>query len=82
VANVTVRGLDDDVKARIQYIAKANGRSLEAEPRRIITRAAVDERTMFTKERVDVGTQIRAVFNGIGEGLTPPFHPPRTCIRL
>ena len=40
MANVTIRNLDDEVVARLKDRAKANRRSLEAELREILTRAA------------------------------------------
>jgi plasmid stability protein len=71
MASITVRGLDDQVKERIRSIARRNGRSLEAELRQIIARAANADRTMESTQ-TDIGTQIQAIFKGSGEGLEFP----------
>jgi hypothetical protein len=39
VANILVRGLDDDVKQALRVIAAHNGRSMEAEARAMLTTA-------------------------------------------
>jgi plasmid stability protein len=71
MASVTVRGLDDRVKEHIRSIARLNGRSLEAELRQIITRAANADRTVESTQ-TDIGAQIQAIFKGSGEGLELP----------
>lgn len=40
MASIIVRGLDESVKQRIAQMAKEHGRSMEAEVREILTRAA------------------------------------------
>ena len=40
MASIVVRGLDESVKARLAAQAKERGRSMEAEVREILTRAA------------------------------------------
>ncbi|WP_062301057.1 FitA-like ribbon-helix-helix domain-containing protein [Demequina subtropica] len=40
MASIIVRGLDESVKARLAAQAQAHGRSMEAEVRDILTRAA------------------------------------------
>ena len=40
MASIVVRGLDESVKARLATQAKKRGRSMEAEVREILTRAA------------------------------------------
>jgi plasmid stability protein len=72
MANVTVRGLDDRVKERIRSIARLNGRSLEAELRQIITRAANTDSAAKGIAQADIGTQIQTIFKGSGEGLEFP----------
>jgi plasmid stability protein len=72
MASITVRGLDDQVKERIRSIARLNGRSLEAELRQIITRAASADNTAEDIAQTDIGTQIQAIFKGSGEGLELP----------
>ena len=57
MAALLVRNLDEDVKTRLIARAKRNGRSLEAEARKVLIEAAhADEPT------VGLGTQIRAMF--------------------
>jgi plasmid stability protein len=72
MASITVRGLDDQVKERIRSRARFNGRSLEAELRQIITRAASADNTAEDIAQTDIGTQIQAIFKGSGEGLELP----------
>jgi plasmid stability protein len=72
MASVTVRGLDNQVKERIRSIARLNGRSLEAELRRIITRAANADNTAEGIAQTDIGTQIQTIFKGSGEGFKLP----------
>lgn len=40
LASIIVRGLDESVKGRLASLAKAHGRSMEAEVRDILTRAS------------------------------------------
>ncbi|WP_068396419.1 FitA-like ribbon-helix-helix domain-containing protein [Kribbia dieselivorans] len=40
MASIVVRGLDDSVKERLAALAREHGRSMEAEVREILTRAA------------------------------------------
>jgi antitoxin FitA len=44
MAQILVRGVDDDVKERLKARAKKHGRSLEAEARAILADAAKDRR--------------------------------------
>ena len=60
MANVTVRNIDDDIIERLKQQAKANSRSLEAELRVILTRAAMG----------DAGVDLRALAERIA-ALTP-----------
>ncbi|MDR1015508.1 MAG: Abi family protein [Coriobacteriales bacterium] len=53
-------------------IGNVNGRSLEAEVRQIITRAANADRMGEGVAQIDLGTQIQAIFKGSGEGLELP----------
>ncbi len=61
MAQILVRNLDDDVKARLQERAKRNGRSTEAEVREILIGAVEDDHPSF-----GLGSQIAARFAGIG----------------
>ncbi len=79
MATLTVRNLDDAVKARLRVRAAENGRSVEAEVRAILEAAARPN----PPER-GLGTRIHALFQGIG-GVEPdelgiperaPSRPP------
>jgi len=62
MAQLLVRNLDDDIKAKLQKRAKQHGRSTEEEVREIL-RNAVNEPTV---PRGGLGTEIAALFEGIG----------------
>jgi len=65
VAQLLVRNLDDDVKARLRVLAAEHGRSMEEEVRAIL-RQAVDAERLKT----GLGTRIAARFarNGLRDG--------------
>lgn len=67
MAQVVVRQLEDDVKARIQRRAKRHGRSMEEEVREILRIAANQESASAT----NLGSRIAARFRkgGITEDL-------------
>ena len=51
MAQVLIRDLDDRVVARLKALARANGRSLEAELRSVVEQAAArDERLEATRD--------------------------------
>jgi antitoxin FitA len=62
MAQLLVRNLDDDVKARLQRRARRHGRSTEEEVREILRNAARGENEM----RHPLGSRIRARFAEIG----------------
>ena len=62
MAQLLVRGLDQDVKARLQDRAARHGQSMEAEARDILRDALKDER----RATAGLGTRIAARFEGIG----------------
>ncbi len=66
MAQLVVRNLEDDVKARLRVLAAEHGRSMEAEVRAILRRA-VEERPARSG---GLGTEIAACFkvNGLREG--------------
>ena len=61
MAQLPVRNLEDDVKARLRLRARRHGRSTEEEVREIL-RNAVRE----TGAREPLGSRLRARFAGIG----------------
>lgn len=62
MAQLVVRNLDDDVKARLQRRARAHGRSTEEEVREILRNAVRDEGA----PQQGLGTRIAARFREIG----------------
>ncbi len=62
MAQLLVRNLDEDVKARLQRRARRHGRSTEAEVREILRNAVRDE----AEDPRPLGSRIRARFAGIG----------------
>jgi len=62
VAQLVVRNLEDDVKAKLQRRARLHGRSTEEEVRDILRDAVKDEGAA----QPGLGTQIAELFAGIG----------------
>ena len=62
MAQLVVRNLDDDVKAKLQKRAKQNRRSTEEEVREILGNAVREE----GKHQAGLGTRIAARFAKIG----------------
>jgi antitoxin FitA len=75
VASLTIRALDDRVKADLRLRAARNGRSMEAEARAILEAAVAGE------PRAGLGTRLRERFRGTETALelpsrTDPGRPP------
>lgn len=70
MASIVVRGLDESVKQRLAAQAKEHGRSMEAEVREILTRAAA---------RPHIGMALLAVATDMG-GIEEFAAPPREDI--
>jgi plasmid stability protein len=62
MAQLLVRNLDDEVKAKLQRRAKRHGRSMEEEAREILRNATREE----GPQRRGLGTEIATLFHGIG----------------
>jgi plasmid stability protein len=62
MAQLLVRNLESNVKSKLQRRAKRHGRSMEEEVREILRDATKDEGA----RRVKLGTEIAALFRGIG----------------
>ena len=62
MAQILVRNLDDDVKAKLQQRARRHGRSTEEEVRDILRDAVKDE----AKGQAPLGKRLRALFADIG----------------
>jgi antitoxin FitA len=69
VAQLLVRNLDDDVKARLRVLAAEHGHSMEQEVRTILRQAVEAERS-----KVGLGTRMAALFSksGLREGESIP----------
>lgn len=61
MATLTIRGLDDDTKARLRVSAARHGRSMEAEVRAILEDALPSEQATG-----GLGSRIRARFAAVG----------------
>ena len=64
MAQILVRNLEDDVKARLQRRAKRHGQSTEAEARDILRNAVRGEGARSGE--LGLGSRIAARFRGIG----------------
>lgn len=62
MAQLVVRNLEDDVKARLQRRARRHGRSTEEEVREILRNAVKDDGA----PRTPLGSRLRERFAGIG----------------
>src|ERR1700730_4497529 len=62
MAQLVVRNLDDDVKAKLQQRAKQHGRSTEVEVREILRNAVRNE----PQKTEPLGKRLRALFGDIG----------------
>ncbi|MGH6896100.1 MAG: FitA-like ribbon-helix-helix domain-containing protein [Geminicoccaceae bacterium] len=62
MAQLVVRNLEDEVKARLQLRARRHGRSTEEEVREILRNAVKDE----SAPRKSLGSRLRERFAGIG----------------
>ena len=80
MATLTIRNLEDPLKARLRMRAAARNRSMEEEARQIL-RAALQEPSLQTQ---DLGSRIHARFASLGdiqlptEVREPVRHPPWT----
>lgn len=70
MAALTIRDLDDELKARLRVRAAQNGRSMEAEVRALL-------REVLTEGRGTLGTRIHARFAGRGVDLALPERTER-----
>ncbi len=71
MATLTIRGLDDQVKADLRLRAARNGRSMEAEVREILTHAVAPV------SRAGLGRRLRDRFRGLEADLD---IPPRSDV--
>ena len=62
MAQLIVRDIENEVKAKLQRRAKRHGRSMEEEVREILRDATKNEGT----SRKGLGTEIASLFRGVG----------------
>jgi antitoxin FitA len=72
MSTLTVRNLDNGLKARLRVRAAENGRSMEAEARAILRSSLVDDAVADVR----LGSRIRERFAGLGADRLEV--PPRT----
>ncbi|MCL2423712.1 MAG: toxin-antitoxin system [Micrococcales bacterium] len=78
MAAITIRNLDDDVKASLRIVAAQNGRSMEEEARRILRAALIPQRA----PSAGLGTRIHERFaqlGGVELDLPPRDEPARAA---
>jgi plasmid stability protein len=78
VATITIRNLDDDLKARLRLQAARHGRSMEEEAR-VILRQAVTPPPPLDVSAGGLGSRIHAHFADLG-GVELEL-PPRESVR-
>ncbi|MDD1509547.1 FitA-like ribbon-helix-helix domain-containing protein [Pseudomonas sp. CNPSo 3701] len=61
MATITIRNLDDDLKAMLRVVAASHGRSMEEEARLIIRQALTKQ-----DKRGGLGSRIHARFSAVG----------------
>lgn len=61
MASITIRNLDDDLKAQLRVVAASHGRSMEEEARMIIRQALSRQ-----EKRGGLGSRIHARFAAVG----------------
>jgi plasmid stability protein len=72
MASITIRNLDDSVKAKLRVRAAKHGRSMEAEAREIL-KVGLSKKE---PQKLDLATAIRKIFEPLG-GMDLEI-PPRT----
>ena len=79
MASITIRNLDDGVKAKLRVRAATNGRSMEEEARTILREAVERE-----DSEKGLGTAIHELFKPLGgvELEIPPREPMRESPRF
>jgi plasmid stability protein len=78
MSTLTIRGLDEEIHARLRVRAAQHGRSMEAEVRAILT-----ERLASPTPEYGLGSHIHARFAALGSaGLDLPARnePPRAAV--
>jgi plasmid stability protein len=74
VAVLTIRNIDDTIKADLRVRAAQHGCSMEEEARRILAQAL-----QGAQAGLPLGTRLRQHFAGVGEIAIPPRRPARAA---
>lgn len=75
MSSITIRNLDDDLKARLRLRAARHGLSMEQEVRNILQRTLTGESS--TLNGLDLATRIHHRFKGLGaEDIALPSRQP------
>ena len=61
---LTVRGIEDDVYARLKSLARRNHRSVEAEVRVILDRATRPDRSEIARDAAEMRARLAATYTG------------------
>jgi plasmid stability protein len=69
MAQILVRNLEDQIKGRLQNLAKRHGRSMEEEAREILRNALREEEA----PKRGLGSEMVAMFSGSGVYLDEPI---------
>ena len=69
LASITIRNLDDDIKARLRMAAARHGCSMEEEARRILRTALV-----VAEAKKGMGTRIHEIWAEVGGWEMPEFE--------
>lgn len=75
MAVLTIRNIDDSIKASLRVQAAQHGCSMEEEARRILAQALQGAQT-----RLPFGAQLRQQLAGLGEFPIPPRNPVRAIL--
>ena len=77
MAALTIRNIDDSIKAGLRVRAAQHGRSMEDEARRILAQALRDT-DLESADRA-LGTRLHEQFAGLGEVTKPTRRPARAA---
>ena len=78
MAQVVVRNIEEDVKARLKHRAAQHGWSMEEEVRQILRKAVAEQ----AQSPVKLGSRMAARFTGVGlSGRVAAASRPSSCAR-
>ena len=77
MAALTIRNIDDSIKAELRVRAAQHGRSMEDEARRILAQALRETDTVAVERAL--GTRLHEHFAGLGDISVPSRRPARAA---